>query len=169
MDNIDVIAAHVIAALTERGLTLSTAESCTGGMIGAALTSIPGASSAYFGGVVSYDNTVKSGILGVKTETLDSFGAVSRECAEEMAEGAKKACGTSLAISVTGIAGPTGGTKDKPVGTVCFALASDFGTVSERVNFGSDSTRDEIRHESVRHALLAVLDSVCKNNSENLK
>ncbi len=115
------------ALLTERGLTLATAESCTGGLIGNRLTDVPGSSGYYRGGIVAYENKVKQEQLGVSRTTLSMFGAVSEETACEMALGARKALGTDLAIATTGIAGPGGGTEEKPVGTVAVALAFGEG------------------------------------------
>lgn len=119
--------ATVGALLTERGLTLATAESCTGGLIGNRLTNVAGSSGYYRGGIVAYENKVKQEQLGVSRTTLSMFGAVSEETACEMALGARKALGTDLAIATTGIAGPGGGTEEKPVGTVAVALAFGEG------------------------------------------
>ena len=102
--------------LTRRGLTLSTAESCTGGLVAARIVNVPGSSEYFMGGIVAYDNSVKMKVLNVKAETLLRFGAVSQQTAKEMVEGVKKLLNTDCAISTTGIAGPTGGTPEKPVG-----------------------------------------------------
>jgi len=102
--------------LLKKGLTLSTAESCTGGMVAARIVNVPGSSQYFLGGVVAYDNSVKVKLLGVKEETLKAYGAVSPQTAKEMVEGVKRLLGTDCAVSTTGIAGPTGGTKEKPVG-----------------------------------------------------
>jgi len=110
--------------LRTRGLRLATAESCTGGLIGNRITDVPGSSDYYVGGVVAYSNSLKQSLLGVSKTTLAMFGAVSEETAIEMASGARKATGAELAVATTGIAGPTGGTVEKPVGTVAIALAS---------------------------------------------
>ena len=122
----------IVRLLTERSLTLATAESCTGGFIAHRITNVPGASKAFLGGVVAYSNEVKRKFLGVRPETLGRRGAVSAAAAREMAAGARKKFGADFAISVTGIAGPSGGTKAKPVGTVFIALADGSGTVIER-------------------------------------
>ncbi|HAL92724.1 MAG TPA: hypothetical protein DCM68_06845, partial [Verrucomicrobia bacterium] len=106
----------IAAALLARHQTLATAESCTGGLVGAALTSLPGSSAWYFGGIVAYSNALKPRLLGVPAETLAAHGAVSPETARAMAEGARKKCKADFALSVTGIAGPDGGTPEKPVG-----------------------------------------------------
>ncbi len=114
----------VLDALRERKWSMATAESCTGGWIAQRLTSVPGSSDAFVGGVVAYDNAVKTRTLGVRETTLALHGAVSTEVAEEMASGALAALGADVAVAVSGIAGPGGGTRDKPVGTVCVALAA---------------------------------------------
>jgi nicotinamide-nucleotide amidase len=122
----------LVRLLTERKKTLALAESCTGGNIAHRITNVPGASSVFLGGVVSYANEAKEIFLGVRSETLKEHGAVSEMVAREMAEGARKKFGANFALAVTGIAGPSGGTPDKPVGTVFIALAGAFGTVVER-------------------------------------
>jgi nicotinamide-nucleotide amidase len=122
----------IVRLLTERNLTLATAESCTGGFIANRITNVPGASKVFLGGVVAYSKEVKRRFLGVRAKTLARRGAVSEAVAGEMAEGARKKFGADFAMAVTGIAGPGGGTKSKPVGTVFIALAGEGGTVVER-------------------------------------
>jgi nicotinamide-nucleotide amidase len=122
--------AVVGTALRRRGWTLAVAESCTGGLVGHRVTAIPGSSAYFRGGVLAYANTAKMAILGVRRETLASDGAVSEACAAEMAAGARERLGTDVAVSTTGIAGPDGGTKEKPVGLVCFGLATPDGVVA---------------------------------------
>ena len=124
--------------LHDNKLTLSTAESCTGGKIASLITSVPGSSAWFTGSVVAYDNSVKTGVLGVNPETIARFGAVSEETAREMAEGVLRLAKTDYAIAVTGIAGPDGGTPEKPVGTVWIALASRNGVTAERHRFADD-------------------------------
>jgi PncC family amidohydrolase len=114
--------------LVEQGLTLVTAESCTGGLIAHRITNLSGSSAYYLGGIVAYSNEMKEALLGVRHETLLAHGAVSEETAREMACGARQRLGADVAVSVTGIAGPTGGTPDKPVGLVYVALSAGFPT-----------------------------------------
>ena len=139
-------------------LTVATAESCTGGLIAGAITAVPGSSECFYGGVVSYDNSVKQNVLGVPAEVLHTVGAVSAECAKAMAEGVRRLTGTDLAVSVTGIAGPDGGSAQKPVGTVWFGLASAHGTHAEMRRFDGD--RAAVRAQTVVHALELLLDAV---------
>jgi nicotinamide-nucleotide amidase len=122
----------LVGLLSRRRLTLALAESCTGGFIANQITNVPGASKVFLGGVVAYSNEAKRKFLGVRAGTLARHGAVSEAVAREMAEGARKKFGADFAIAVTGIAGPGGGTKRKPVGTVFIALAGEGETVVER-------------------------------------
>ena len=151
VDGVLGVAERLVALLDARGMTCATAESCTGGGIGSAITAISGSSAVYLGGVVSYANEVKSGVLGVKEDTLSKFGAVSSETATEMAVGAKRLTGADIAVSVTGIAGPGGGSAEKPVGLVWFGLASDSGVRTEKALFCGDRAR--VRKQAVVHAL----------------
>ncbi len=145
-------AASLIALCRERGITLCTAESCTGGMIAACLTSIAGASEVFLGTLVTYDERMKEKWLSVKPETLGTQGAVSAACAREMALGAKAASGASLALSVTGFAGPGGGTEKDPVGTVYFAVAGEHFCECVKRRFSGD------RHEVRRQACECAID-----------
>jgi len=131
-DAAEKIETIVLGLLKERKQTLALAESCTGGAIANRVTNVPGASSVFLGGLVAYSNEVKQKFLGVRDEILKQHGAVSKAVARAMAESARKKFGADFAIAVTGIAGPGGGTKDKPVGTVFIALAGEFGTMVER-------------------------------------
>lgn len=113
--------------LIKHHLTIATAESCTGGLVGNRITDVTGSSAYFYGGILSYDNGVKQGVLGVPAEVLNTVGAVSKECALAMADGARRVVGTQIGVSTTGIAGPTGATQGKPVGTVYIALTAADG------------------------------------------
>jgi len=141
-------------ALDNQNLTISTAESCTGGLLGAAFTQEPGSSKFYLGGVVSYSNSLKRGILGVDEESLKAFGAVSEEVAKEMAEGVRSKTGSDLAISTTGIAGPDGGSNEKPVGLVYIGFATPKGVHAEKFQFYGE--RESVRQLTVQAALNGV-------------
>ena len=130
--------------LTERGLTLATAESCTGGNIARLLTAQAGASAYFKGGIVAYSNEVKESALGVKHSTLEAHGAVSEETVREMAEGVRERLGADLAIATTGIAGPDGGTSEKPVGTVWIAVADTTHTEAKLLQFGANRRQQNI-------------------------
>ena len=145
------VAEKLVDILKAQGLTCATAESCTGGGIGSAITSVPGSSEVYAGGVVSYSNAVKHNVLGVSQESLDRHGAVSSEVAGEMAEGVRRLLKVDLAVSVTGIAGPGGGSAEKPVGLVWFGVSSALGTRTEKAIFAGDRAR--VREQAVTHAL----------------
>ena len=140
-----------------KGLTLATAESCTGGMVGAALTDIACSSDVYERGVITYSNAAKIALLGVKPATLEAHGAVSEEVAREMAEGLLAAAPVDIAVSVTGIAGP-GGSEHKPEGRVCFGLATRSGTATETVEFGALG-RAGVRAAATEHALARLKDA----------
>jgi len=131
--------------LREKGKTIATAESCTGGYIARLITKIPGSSDYFKGAVVAYSNEIKEKMLGVKHETLVNHGAVSREVVEEMAEGAKRVFQTDYAIATSGIAGPGGGTEEKPVGTTCIAIATPQKTITFNYSFGTDRMRNITR------------------------
>ncbi len=147
----------VFEALGHRGLKLATAESCTGGMIAAALTDIAGSSAVFERGFVTYSNEAKMELLSVPTDLLRSCGAVSKEVARAMAEGAIRHSHADIAVAVTGVAGPSGGTKDKPVGLVCFCVAArDGGYIDAQENFGSIG-RAAIRLAAREKALALVL------------
>ncbi len=122
-----VLAQRVEARLTQDGWTLAVAESCTGGLLGATLTRVPGSSACFSGGVIAYANALKVQLLGVDAELLERYGAVSAAVAEAMAQGVRRLCGTNLGLSVTGIAGPGGGTPQKPVGLTYIGLAAAGG------------------------------------------
>ncbi|HET9733907.1 MAG TPA: CinA family protein [Burkholderiales bacterium] len=149
------LAPQVGAALKARGLRLVTAESCTGGWVSMALTAVAGSSDWFERGYVTYSNAAKRDDLGVQEETLRRHGAVSEETAREMAAGAIRRTGAQAALAITGIAGPTGGTTAKPVGTVCFAWAQGSTISSETRRFDGD--RESVRRQSVLHALKGLL------------
>jgi nicotinamide-nucleotide amidase len=153
-----VTASEVIDALRTRGWMLATAESCTGGMIAAALTDIAGSSAVFDRGFVTYSNVAKMQMLGVSGAALDSHGAVSEVVAAEMALGALARSGADIAVSVTGIAGP-GGSDHKPEGRVCFGLATGGVARTETVDFGALG-RAGVRSAAVRHAFVMILSAV---------
>ena len=146
--------------MVQHGDTLAVAESCTGGNIAHMFTSNPGSSAYFKGGVVTYSNEIKTAILGVKPETLEAYGAVSREVAIEMAEGAKKTLNSDYAIATTGIAGPDGGTDEKPVGTVWIAVAGKQNTRVERYSFAHNRERNIIRSSQTAINMLRQLISI---------
>jgi nicotinamide-nucleotide amidase len=140
--------------LVDKGMTLAVAESCTGGLLGGRITGVPGSSRYFRGGVIAYANEVKIDLLRVPKEMLDSVGAVSAETAEAMAAGVRRLTGATIGVAVTGVAGPDGGTADKPVGTVFIGLATERETISKKYLMGGD--REIIRERTV----LAALDMV---------
>ena len=137
--------------LLEKNITVSLAESCTGGLISAKITNVSGVSKVFDRAVVSYSNEAKMEELGVNPETLKKYNAVSRETAMEMAEGIRKASRTKLGLSVTGIAGPDGGTEEKPVGLVYLALSDESGTISKELRLWG--SREKIRNMTSLYAL----------------
>ncbi|MEF2073202.1 CinA family protein [Consotaella aegiceratis] len=158
-DKLRPAAQALVEGFAEAGLRLATAESCTGGMIAAAITDIPGSSAVLDRGFVTYSNTAKEEMLDVDAATLARHGAVSEEVARQMAAGALARSSADCAIAVTGIAGPGGGSEEKPVGLVHFACADREGIVHRRMMFG-ESNRDEIRRASVTTALLMLDESL---------
>jgi nicotinamide-nucleotide amidase len=148
------VAAHVLDLLRARGLTLATAESCTGGLVGAALTDIPGSSDVFVGSVVAYANEVKSAALGVPEEALARHGAVSEEVARALAAGARDRLGADVAVAVTGVAGPSGGTPEKPVGLVWIAVSGPGFDEARRRDLAGD--REEIRARATALSLHEV-------------
>ncbi len=140
------------------GKTLATAESLTGGGIGAVLTAVPGASSVYKGGVITYCNELKNRLLGVPAEVLKSFGPVSAPVAEAMAAGARQVCKTDVAVAVTGLAGPDGDEYGNPVGTVFVGYADERKTIARKYLFSG--SREEVRIQTVEAALDLILENV---------
>jgi len=154
MPDLDIrsLAAELLNISRERGTTVATVESCTGGLVCGALTAIPGSSSMVMGGLVTYSNEAKVALAGVPAELIMQHGAVSEPVARAMAEGGRARLGARFAVSVTGVAGPDGGSEAKPVGLVHFACAGPDGTAHREKRFGALS-RDEIRRLSVLEAL----------------
>ena len=151
----------VIAEFTAKKLKLATAESCTGGLISKLITDLTGASTVFDCGVCSYANDIKERVLGVKKETLENFGAVSAECAKEMAEGVRLLAKSFVGISTTGVAGPTGGTDEKPVGLVYIGISTNAKTDIIRAEFMSkNGNRDKNRQLAATLALYCVLLSI---------
>ncbi|HWZ36229.1 MAG TPA: nicotinamide-nucleotide amidohydrolase family protein, partial [Mucilaginibacter sp.] len=150
----------ILNFMESRGLTLSAAESCTGGYISHLFTQHAGSSKVFFGGAVSYSNGLKESLLGVKEETLNRFGAVSEETVVEMVQGALRNFKSDYAIAVTGIAGPDGGTPDKPVGTIWIAAASAQKTVRKKFTFGSKRLQNIERSAT---AALFMLNTLLKD------
>lgn len=151
----DALARETGRRLAETGGRLATAESCTGGAIAQAVTSVPGSSAWFERGFVTYSNAAKEEMLGVRSATLERCGAVSEETAIEMARGALRRSHATVAVAVTGVAGPAGGTAAKPVGLVCFAWASAGETRSESRRFDGD--RAAVRRQAVERALQGVM------------
>jgi nicotinamide-nucleotide amidase len=152
-------AERVLSLFRARGFTVATAESCTGGLVAAALTEIAGSSDVFERGFVTYSNAAKQAMLGVPATILDRCGAVSRETAEAMAAGALAQSPAHFSVAITGIAGPTGGSKDKPVGLVHFAAAARGGTLIARERRFGDIGRRQVRLASVAEAL-ALLEAL---------
>jgi nicotinamide-nucleotide amidase len=144
-----------------RGFTCATAESCTGGLIGAMLTAFPGSSDWYVGGVISYANSVKIGLLGVREADIETQGAVSEPVVRSMAQGACRATGADIACAVSGVAGPGGGTPEKPVGTVWIGWSLHGDTRARKFHFSGD--RDEVRAQTVTEAVRGMLEWVKEN------
>ncbi|HEX8661428.1 MAG TPA: CinA family protein [Brevundimonas sp.] len=158
-DDIDALARQVVEAAVARGLMIATAESCTGGLVAGALTAVAGSSAALDRGFVTYSNAAKTGMLGVAAGLIETHGAVSEPVARAMAEGAVSRSAATVSVAVTGIAGPGGGSDEKPVGLVHFAASGPAGLIHAEHRFG-DPGRETIRLESVRVALRLLLDRI---------
>lgn len=156
------LAKDVVTMLGSRGLTLASAESCTGGMVASAITDIPGASAVFLGGVVAYSNDSKQRLLLVPAQTLATYGAVSSQTAMGMAKGVADAMGADCAVSITGIAGPDGGSTDRPVGTVWFGFSIQGATTAELGHF--DGNRRAIRQAATLWALERLIALVNRTN-----
>ena len=158
-DPLDLLAARVGARLKARGLMLATAESCTGGWVAQAMTAIAGSSDWFERGFVTYSDAAKQELLGVSAATLAQYGAVSEQTAREMAAGALARSRAQVALAITGIAGPSGGSAQKPVGTVCFGWVRENSVARAQTRlFGGN--RESVRRQSVEFALLGVLESL---------
>lgn len=157
-DNVEIVQ-KIAETLKARGEVFCTAESCTGGQIAKTVTDLAGVSSVFFGGVVSYANEIKEKLLGVRRETLEKFGAVSEQTAAEMAAGAVNALGVDFSVAVTGIAGPDGGSEEKPVGLVYIACADKEGNVKVAKNLFSGD-RKAVRDQTTETALRMLVDFV---------
>lgn len=153
-DEIGFLVAQVGVSLQKKSWQIAVAESCTGGLLGTALTAVAGSSAYFYGGVISYSNQAKVDLLGVNPVTLSKWGAVSEAIAREMAFGIRKRCGVQLGVAITGIAGPEGGSGQKPVGLVWIALDSEEGTLVTKEQFTGDRT--QIREASVLTALSLI-------------
>lgn len=158
-DDIESLARRVVEAAMARGLMVAAAESCTGGLVSAALTSVAGSSAVVERGFVTYSNAAKSDLLGVPADLIDRHGAVSEAVARAMAEGALARSAAQASVAVTGVAGPGGGSPDKPVGLVHFAAAGPGGLIHVERRFG-DIGREAVRLDSVRVALGLLLDRI---------
>ena len=156
--NISTLAKETVSECIEKKATFGTAESCTGGLISASVTDVAGASAVFFGGIVSYDNSIKEKLLGVPAQILAEKGAVSPETAGIMSSGARRALGVDYAVAVTGIAGPGGGTSTKPVGLVYISVASESGVTVTENHFSGD--REAVRLQTVEKALTLLLEAV---------
>lgn len=155
------LAEDILTKAKAQGVMISTAESCTGGMVFAALTDIAGSSAVMERGFITYTNDAKQEMLGVSKATLDAVGAVSEEVAREMAEGARANSKAQLAVSITGIAGP-GGSEHKPEGRVCFGITDGTETVAETIEFGALG-RENVRKAAKNHALTLLFGTLSKN------
>ena len=160
--DVDSLEQVVVQEMTARGLTLATAESCTGGLMGKRITDVPGASACYLGGVVSYQNEVKENLLGVRHETLITKGAVSEDTACQMAEGVRKALGADIGISTTGVAGPGGGTPEKPVGLIYVGISTKDKTWAVRL------LRPRQSRESLRRLASSTAFDLVRRHLEGL-
>lgn len=148
--SIDRLAGNVVKYMTERGLTLSAAESCTGGLLSAHITSVPGASRVFAGAAVVYTEALKTKLLGVSEKTLKTYTVYSAETASEMSRGVRKLTGSDYGIGITGIAGPDGGTADKPVGTVYVSVSRENDEVTENLALYNEKEYDQLDRRMIR-------------------
>ena len=165
-ESIDKTAANVVKLLSDKGKKAATAESCTGGLVSAAITSVSGSSEVFEMGVCSYANRIKQEALGVTNEALEKYGAVSEQVAREMAQGVMERSGSDFAVATTGIAGPTGGSEEKPVGTVWIGVCSRSSCRAERFLFGTENCPDDmterefIRRQAAHMALKMLQNEI---------
>lgn len=150
---------ELVASARDKNMTLATAESCTGGLIGAAITATAGSSTVFQGGIIAYHNDIKISQLGVEPTSLNTHGAVSETVALQMAKGCRDQLGVDIAVSVTGIAGPGGGSTDKPVGTVWIGIATEGLVTAKLYNF-SDMSRNKVRDHTCLEALRTFLKAL---------
>jgi PncC family amidohydrolase len=155
------LASRVGQLLRQKGLTVSVAESCTGGRLVDRITDVPGSSDYFLGGVISYSNAAKEDLLGVERAVLASKGAVSREVALQMASGVRRRLRTDIGVGVTGIAGPTGGSRAKPVGLVFIAVSSETNAICVKYVF--NGSRSSIKRQSTEEAVRMLQDFILKN------
>ncbi|OGT45068.1 MAG: hypothetical protein A3E82_00945 [Gammaproteobacteria bacterium RIFCSPHIGHO2_12_FULL_38_11] len=155
-ENVYALAKKLGDLCLEKKITLAVAESCTGGMLSACLTEVPGSSKWFQGGVVAYSNFLKENLLNVSAAVLKNHGAVSEETAKAMVKGVLEKTRATVALSITGVAGPGGGSKEKPVGTVCFAIATEAGLLESHTQHFL-SGREAIRHHSVVFAIMDLI------------
>lgn len=152
-----VLSKEINLLLWKNGETLSTAESCTGGMIASAITAVPGSSQYFKGGVISYTNEIKMNVLGVKKETIEAHTEVSEETAKEMVEGVRKLMDTTYGVAVTGIAGPGGGSPEHPVGTIWIAVGDKFDTMTQKIDENLGREKNMARAASIALGMLKEL------------
>lgn len=164
--DVETLERAVVDNLKEKGLTVAFAESCTGGLISKRITDISGASTVFMGSCVTYANEAKMKLLGVKSETLARFGAVSEETAREMARGVREALGVDIGVSVTGIAGPTGGSAEKPVGTVFLGISTEAGESVRALSLSAMKSREYIRAVSASNAFDMILKKISEKNQK---
>ena len=154
---LNTAAVRLVKDFSTKGITVGTAESCTGGLIAKLITDVAGSSAVLAGGFVTYTNEVKTKLLGVDPKIFDEYTEVSRACAEAMAKGARERLGCTVALSATGFAGPGGGNEKDPVGTVYLGIATPSATYSERFSAPEGATRDEVRRAAAMRAMEMLL------------
>ena len=162
LEKLELLSTELGTLLTERKLLFTSAESCTGGWVGQSVTGVPGSSKWYGTGFITYSNTAKIKVLGVNKETLKNFGAVSEEVVSEMVEGALSLSNSQLGVAISGIAGPGGGTKERPVGTVCIAWLIEGKEVNSTTKLFSGN-RNEVRYATVECALINAIRLIKEN------